>query len=124
MEFIGIFIIMAVLIFFGWVRPIWWMFDHWGWSTCSKPDSNAQPNDFTSERVKYVKNDAKFKTTVTFTDGFYFITHKTSRMDYFMSYTISLPPELKAEILNKAIAKHAAAVDDINKKAKKECGHP
>lgn len=98
---------------FGIGRSVYWSFDHLGWNNVARPDADAQINNFTSEQVKYEKNGAKFKTTVTFTDGFYYITHKTNSERHVLSYTISIDDALKAEIIKKAIEKHQKAVEKV-----------
>ena len=96
-------------------RAVYWSFDHSGWSSNAKPDANATIVDMSSERVEYRKNGAKLKTTVSFSDGFYFITHATKRKDHFPTYTIYIDDLLKKQIIEKATNKHAAA-------ARKKCG--
>lgn len=84
----------------------WW--DHTGWEEPNKPDPQAQIKDIQKQKVKYTKNNAKFKTTVKFTDGFYFVTHRTNRENHFMSYQISVDAE---EILRLALEAHSKAVE-------------
>ena len=95
-------------------RDLWWHFDHSGWKKGSVPDVNATVLDCSSKKVQYASNHAKFKTTVLFSDGFYFITHKTNRTQHFMTYTISLGPTLRAEIIKIAEEKHKNAVEKYN----------
>ena len=89
------------------------MFDHKGWNDGAVPDVNATVKDVKSERVKYSRNDAKFKTVVTFSDGFWYMTHKTNRKNGFMKYTISVDQELRRQIVEKAIAAHKEAVEKV-----------
>lgn len=86
------------------------LFDHCEWDPGALPDPNAKIISFSSEQVQYSKNGAKYKTTVKFSDGFYFITHKTKRENSFLSYRISIDEHLKKEILECAIDAHTEAV--------------
>lgn len=112
---IGIIIIGGVV--YGIGRSIWSVFDHSGWKSDSKPDPNAQIIDISSKRVKYSKNGAKYKTTISFSDGFYYITHKTNREQNLLAYKISIDNNLMAEILESAISDHRIAVENAAKKA-------
>lgn len=85
--------------------------DHYGWGKNSTPDKEAKIQNITSERVQFARNEAKFKTTVTFSDGFYFITYKTNRDNSVLTYKIYISDELKNEIINSAIKQHISAVD-------------
>ena len=107
LYFLGFIMLAGVL--FGIGRSIYWLFDHTGWQSDAVPDLNATITDISSKEVKYVKNGAKFKTTVTFSDGFYFITHKTNRDQHFMTYTISVDDSLKSEIVSRAMEAHNKA---------------
>ena len=106
---LGFIILGAVL--FGVGRSIWWSFDHSGWYSNARPDRDATITSCNSEKVKYEKNGAKFKTTVEFSDGFYYITHKTNREQHVFTYNISIDSALKSEILTKAMDKHKTAVE-------------
>ncbi len=86
------------------------MFDHKKWSKNSVPSLDATIVDIKTEKIKYLKNGAKYKTTVLFSDGFSFITHKTNREDELFSYTISVGGELLKQIIRKAEATHEKAV--------------
>lgn len=72
-----------------------------------KPD--ARIISIQSEKVVYVKNGAKYKTKVLFSDGFAFITHKTNREDGFLTYKISVDNALATEISKRALAAHEKA---------------
>ena len=88
-------------------------FDHYDWKLSAKPDENANIINVSSEKVKYVKNGAKFRTRVEFSDGFRFETYKTkSRIDSFSSYTISNEPAIQA-----AIEKHKQEVAKAKQKS-------
>lgn len=75
-------ILLIVLIYLS-ARDIYWKFDHGKWSENAKPDFSATIIDISSNKVKYAKNEAKYKTTVTFSDGFIFTTTKTKRKNNF-----------------------------------------
>ena len=90
------------------VLNIWSLFDHSSWSEDAQPSTNAQIVDIQIKKVKYAKNAAKFKTTVIFSDGFRFITHRTKRKQHYMSYEISID---KNEILMRAISAHEQALE-------------
>ena len=92
-------------------REIYSCFDRGRWSSGSNPNPDAKVVHISSERVSYIKNGAKYKTIVEFSDGYWFITHKTKRTEHFGSYTISIDDELRQYIIEKAAAKHAVAVD-------------
>ena len=84
----------------------------------SKPDINAKIINIDTQKVQYAKNGTKYKTTVSFSDGFIFITHKTNREDGFFNYQISIDESLRISIIEKAICLHQKAVE----KAKKHKG--
>ena len=116
MAFVFFIIIASLgfgLLFYNTIMDVYTWFDHYGWSEKSKPDKNAKIQNITSERVQYVKNKAILKTKITFSDGFYFITHKTDRDDKFLIYKIYLSDELRKHIMELAIEKHDSAVDDF-----------
>lgn len=96
------------------VKSIRSMFNQTSWKENALPDPQAIIVDVNSQQVKYAKNDAKFKTTVTFSDGFVFTTHKTNRVNHFGSYTISVDRKQIAEL---AKAAHAKAVEKKQSKA-------
>ncbi len=106
----GLFLLF-LLFFAVFGRAIYSLFDHTEWDEDSEPDLNAKITDVYSEKVQYVKNGMKYKTTVTFSDGFNFITHKTNREDYIFTYQISMDEELKKEIISKAVRSHKKAVE-------------
>ena len=91
-------------------RGIYWSFDHGKWARGSKPDINAKVIDVDTKQVMYLKNGAQYKTTVTFEDGYIFITHKTNRKDKLFKYEISVDSELMKTILQKANEWHMKAV--------------
>lgn len=102
------------MIFYNSFRSVYAWSDHYGWEDNSKPDKNAKIRNITSEKVQYGSSStyAKLKTKITFSDGFYFITHKT---DYnhlgVYTYQVYLSDELREKIVGLAIEKHALEVD-------------
>ena len=84
--------------------------DHGKWAKGAAPDPNATIVNTQVEQVKYVKNGAKYKTEITFSDGYHFISHKTNVKTGFGHYTISIDRELAEKIKANAIAYHAKAV--------------
>ena len=108
-------IMIVICSYFAWRIGIiiWSLFDHMGWKPNSTPDINAKISNINSSKVIYSKNGMKYKTTVEFSDGFYFTTHKTNREDGFFTYQISIDESLRQQIIEKAIRKH-------NKCAKKK----
>ena len=65
-------------------------------------------------KIKMVglKGDHKYRTVVTFSDGFEFISHDTKREDRFMGYAISVTENEEKEIIKKAIDAHNGALLD------------
>lgn len=94
--------------------PIFW--SSWYNSTDHQkipPDAELLPN---AEIVKVdrkrsgLKGSYRFRTIVTFSDGFEYISHKTNVENYIISYTISVDRSLTKEILLDAVNAHACAV--------------
>ncbi len=91
-------------------RAIWNCFDH------SKVDDNTMlSKDATivnvhSEKTQYVKDGMKYKTTVYFSDGFQFVSHKTDRDDGLFTYRISISPHLYENIIECAKEAHDRAL--------------
>ena len=77
---------------------------------------SAKIVDINFEKVQYTKNGMKYKTTVSFSDGFKFITHKTNRKDSFFTYQISIDETLRQDIIEKATRLHIRAVENAYKK--------
>ena len=96
-------------------RAFYSLFDHTKWADDSKPNLDAKIVDVCTEKVQYTKNGMKYKTTVSFSDGFNFITHKTNREEGFFTYQISIGESLKREIIEKAIRLHKKAVESASK---------
>lgn len=109
-----LFLFCIVIVFYNGYRTIYSWFDHYGWKKNSSPKKNAKMHWITSEKVHYGSSStkAKLKTTVTFSDGFYFITHKTEydRTGVF-AYRMYISGELKKKIIESAIKKHDLAVE-------------
>ena len=107
MEILAVMVILFPL-FIPIIRDIWSKFDHSSWDEKAQPSLNAKIADIKVEKVHYVKNGAKYKTTVLFSDGFRFVTHRTDRDERFFTYSISLNKE---EILRCAMNAHKEAVE-------------
>jgi hypothetical protein len=90
-------------------------FNHTHWAENAKPSKNAVITSTDVQQVKYAKNNAKFKTTVYFSDGFWFVTYKTNREQHMLSYTISTN---KAEAERMATVAHSAAIAKLVKAGK------
>ena len=88
-------------------KAVWNCFDHSKVPKNALLRQDAKIVDVSSEKVQYVKNGAKYKTTVSFSDGFVFITHKTNREDNLFTYQISVDTD---EILESAIKAHDRAI--------------
>ncbi len=107
MEVLFIVAIWAVLGgFFLW--EIYCMFDH---SHCPDKSRLSPKAQAVSMDSKYSTLLSKFKTTVTFSDGFVYVTHKTkSQRVSFNKVQNIVDKEMKMQILDKAIAAHNKAV--------------
>lgn len=117
METFAVFFFIIIIAVFGFslCRSFYHLFDHCGWKENSNPNARAEILNISSEKVQYVKNGKKYKTTVVFSDGFYFVTHKTNREDYFFTYEISVDEDVMQEIIAKARKKHEEAVNKYYK---------
>ena len=105
-------LLLIIVAIFIWVihKEIWSLFDHSEVLSYElQPD--AEIVHIKTERVQYTRNNAKFKTTVYFSDGFSFVSHKTDREDGFFRYRISVGPELRERIISKAIIAHNRAIE-------------
>ena len=124
-----ILLISIIIICYNSYKSIYAWTDHYGWKEDSNPDKNAKIQNITSEKVQYGSSStyAKLKTKITFSDGFYFITHKT---DYehlgAITYRVYLSDELKEKIISSAIEKHNLSVDKFinNKQSLNYAVHP
>ena len=120
MNYVLGFAFMVALIIGVFGKEWYSYFDHWEWEDDDRLDKNAEIVSVTSDKVLYVKNGGKYKTTVTFSDGFVYITHTTNREDGFFHYRISVDEELKKEIIKEAISCHNKTVDKILRKMEKK----
>ena len=100
-------------------KATWNCFDHSKIATNAVLSPDAIITNVQSEKVQYVKNGMKFKTTVSFSDGFTFVTHKTNREDGFLTYQIAINGE---EILENAKKAHERALKK-QQKAKERQGN-
>ena len=74
-----------------------------------RPD--AKIIDVKSKPVGIDKHNKKMRTTVIFDDGFKYVSHDTEREDSFLSYRISVTPEMKAHIIKQANDAHLHMLD-------------
>ena len=114
--FLAVLFIGIYLAIYG--REISSFFDHTAWKPLSNPKIDATIVDISTEKVKYIKNGSKFKTTITFSDGFQFITHKANVTSGLLSYTVSIDGDKRKELIEKAIAAHSQAVNNPSKAVK------
>lgn len=91
-------------------------FDHSHWSDTAAPCEEAKIIDMHSEEVQYMKNDAKFKTTIDFDDGFKFITYETERKNSLKSYRISVNSE---KLFNLAMETHSNEISRLREQGKR-----
>lgn len=108
-----IFVLGLGLMFYNICGTVYTWSDHYGWEKNSSPDKNAKIIDITSKRIQYGRTKQKLKTTVTFSDGFYFITYKTNYDNGIMTYKIYLSDELRKTVINLAVEKHNSAIDNF-----------
>ena len=112
MELFAIIFFGVTLIFVAYCfgRAFWSLFDHIEWGENSYPSYDAKIVDIRTEKVQYLKNGMKYKTTIYFSDGFMFTTHKTNRENGFFTYNISIDKKMLNEIINEAIRLHEKEV--------------
>lgn len=53
-----------------------------------------------------LKRENKYRTIVTFDDGFKFIAHDTCREDSIFTYKITLTADMKSQIVDRAVSAH------------------
>ena len=111
-------IVLLVLSGFLLYREIYTFFNHKRWSENAVPCEVAEIIDWNTEKVRYIKNDAKFKTTVMFSDGFIYVTFKTQRKDSLFQYRISVDSE---EIAQDAMEAHATELIKLKQKGYYVC---
>ena len=88
------------------------------WEDKSKtPHLNASVVKVKTDKDHLGKNDTRYRTNVTFSDGYVFTTVRTKVQNHAFSYTISMDSKLMGEILQIADRHHTAAVI---KRCKKE----
>ena len=78
-------------------------------SESAKLRANAKIIDVKSERVGR-KDTTAIRTTVSFDDGFTYISHDSDKEFHLASYTLSLSKETMNKILHDAVAAHQAAL--------------
>lgn len=117
--FVFIMIIFLVRGLINFAKGFWSIFDHAKISKSAILREDAKIVNVRSEKVQYVKNGMKYKTTVTFSDGFTFITHETDRDDHFLSYNISISPELQEWIIRAATDAHEDAFEKQQRRLNK-----
>ena len=115
------FLIHLILIFFvcyaviSFSQELYSKFDH-SKLPSTQLQEDASVVDFKSEKVQYLKNGAKYKTHVYFSDGFEYVTFRTNRTSpHWYSYQISIDKELANSIIEKAIQAHEKAYAKQNK---------
>ena len=101
------FILMFGLIAVGIYSFIHIAHDHWSPRSGQTLDANAAITDVS---IKQSSLADRFKTTVTFSDGFVYSSYKTKTKLGFMKKTLSVTEEMKQEIERRAIAKHAELI--------------
>lgn len=117
-----IIIIGAAILIVELVKLINAQSDHSGWDDQNKkPDINASITKINHQKVSFIMFRSKMKTTVTFSDGFYYTSGKTktAQVDA-RHYSISVDREMTLDIVEKAIKAHADAVNSIEQKQKSQ----
>ncbi len=109
---VGAFIFLGVGLLYGVVGTLYSWSDHGKWARNSAPDPNATIVDRSVSEVEFLKNGKKIKRTLTFSDGFTYVTYKTRRKDGFFTYSIGLNENDTKEFLLKAIDKHYQQVEE------------
>ena len=112
----GMFYLAYGLFNFG--KAFWSLFKHTSVPKNAILYRDAKIVDVRSDKVQYVKNGSKYKTTVRFSDGFRYITHETERDDNFLTYQISISPELYKSIIECAKEEHDRAFEKQQKRFK------
>lgn len=97
-------------------RAIYWSFDHRSWHKNAMPCAEAGISDIDVKKIYLGKNNNKYKTVVSFYDGFAFSTARTQREQHLLSYTISVNQK---EIAQYAETAHASAIAKLKKKGKR-----
>lgn len=118
----GIFILFAIaLIIFGIIirKNIYNSSDHHTWDKGSSPNHNAIITNVKREIVGS-KGSSKYRTIITFSDGFTFISHDTNVENHLIYNKLSVDQELNNQIIEKAISAHNKAVNCITTKVGEE----
>ena len=103
---VGILLLLMTPLF----KHIYYAFEHGKWERGSVPDPDASVVNVESEPVNYA-GVVRFKTTITFSDGFRYISHKTKQdVSWVGSVKYTLPEDLEKEIMQRAMEAHAKAV--------------
>ena len=107
-------VVVAFLVLGGMLLWIIWSHvqarDHGKWNKDAQPSFDAKIVDFSFKTKSYGKNDVRFLSTVTFSDGYVFISTKSNRKDRVFTYQISMDEELRQSIIGNAIDSHFDAV--------------
>lgn len=86
-------------------KAIWSCFDHAKAAPQAELSDDAAISDVATKKVRYI--GMKFKTTVSFSDGFTFISHKTEKEDESGAYQITAATD---KIVEKAKKAHKRAL--------------
>lgn len=62
-------------------------------------------------KVVGTRGHKRYRTTLFFSDGFKFISHKNDISNRLVSYSISVPNEINKEIINDAFMAHAKMIN-------------
>ncbi len=115
----GYLIIFPIAILVGyWAWQFYQCADHKGWNSGANPQEDAEIVNIETDKFYRGKNDKTYRTTITFSDGFWYRSCDQERKDGLLTYSISMPDEILAGIRQKAIFAHNAAVEKKLKKKK------
>ena len=109
---------MGMLMIIGGVFVlIYTQFDHYGWdANLKKPDLQASITKVDHKKVSLFIFRSKMKTSIFFSDGFYYISYKTKAAQVdFNHYSISVDKQMTLEIVESAIKAHTDAVQKVDK---------
>ena len=95
------------------------MTSHSIYDDCEKLRENAEIITVTREIIGGRKSIKRYRTILTFDDGFKFISHKTNTENGVFTYTISIGEVINQEILNDAIEAHKKMIEKCRKKKAK-----
>lgn len=91
-------------------RIIYWKKDHGKWIKDPQPNARAVIIDISSNPISFSKNNKKFLTTVSFSDGYTFKTVRANRTEGVFTYQISIDHALRARIISDAVEAHRKEV--------------